>query len=304
MNIQEKFDKGLANRKYTRIDAEYKVDIYLGYNQDGQMSMVVIEPGKQVLVKSSKLIDVKMEKRDDGKCALYFNLIDGTYKSMFIIFCKDMINVCEKAGNDMAISYAITRWKYWKEMFGKKQQTILDKMEIKGLIGELLVLREHFIKEYGEADAVASWMGPLLGHKDFEINDTWYEVKAVAENAVQVKISSLEQLDSDIDGHLIIVRLEDTSTVAAGGISLNRMVSNVADKINDPETLSLFMNRLDNMGYSYDEEYENVCFMFKGFEYYRVEEGFPRLIRSKVDSVIGNASYTILLNGVSAFREV
>ena len=93
-----------------------------------------------------------------------------------------MVLVCEKAGKEMAISNAVVRWKYWLELFGKKKGTLLDKSEIKGLIGELLLLKDKFIPEYGVTDAIASWMGPMLGHKDFEIADTWYEVKAVNEN--------------------------------------------------------------------------------------------------------------------------
>lgn len=304
MNIKEKFEKGATSRTYTRIDSEYSVNIFLGYNEDGQMSMVITEPGKEKLVKSSKLIDVSLKPREDGKMALSFHLLDGTYKSMFLIFCKDMINVCELAGSNMAISNALMRWKYWKEMFGKKKQNILDKMEIKGLIGELLELKNHFMKDWDETTAIASWMGPLLGHKDFEIDDTWYEIKSVSENAIQVKISSLEQLDSEIDGHLVIVRLEDTSPVSNNSINLNNMVSKVAEIINDPTNMDLFLTRLDNMGYSYDDEYENYCFMYKGTEYYSVKGEFPRLIRSEVNSSIGNASYTILLNGVRDYREV
>ena len=48
------------------------------------------------------------------------------------VFCNDIIAICERAGSDQAITSAIIRWKYWKEMFGKKKQTILDKQEIKG----------------------------------------------------------------------------------------------------------------------------------------------------------------------------
>lgn len=304
MNIQEKFEKGATSRTYTRVDSEYKVNIFLGYNEDGQMSMVITEPGKERLVKSSKLIDVSLKPREDGKMALSFYLLDGTYKSMFLIFCKDMINVCELAGSSMAISNALMRWKYWKEMFGKKKENILDKMEIKGLIGELYELKNHFMKDWDETTAIASWMGPLLGHKDFEIDDTWYEIKSISENAIKVKISSLEQLDSEIDGHLVIVRLEDTSPVTNNSINLNGMVAKVAEEINDPTNLDLFMTRLDNMGYSYDEEYENYCFMYKGTESYSVKEEFPRLTRSEVNNSIGNASYTILLNGVRDYREV
>ena len=143
----------------------------------------------------------------------------------------------------------------------------------------------------------------MLGHKYFEIDDTWYEIKSISENAIQVKISSLEQLDSDIDGHLVIVRLEDTSSVSNNSINLNSMVTRVAEDINDPSNMDLFMTRLDNMGYSYDDEYENYCFMYKGTEYYAVKGEFPRLTRTSVDTTIGNATYTILLNGIREYRE-
>lgn len=303
MNIQEKFDKGAENRTYIRIDSEYKVNVFLGYNDDGQMSMVITEPGKETLVKSSKLIDVKLKRREDGKMALSFELLDGSYKSMFLIFCNDMIRVCELAGSNMAISNALTRWKYWKEMFGKKKSHILDKNEIKGLIGELLELKNHIWKEWDETKAISSWMGPLEGHKDFEIDDTWYEVKSVSENALQVKISSLEQLDSDIDGNLVVIKLEDTSTTNVNSINLNSLVRKIDGEINDPDNRALFWDRLDNMGYAYDDEYDNYCFLYKGTQYYSVTSEFPRLTRSEVDSSIGNASYTILLNGIIRFKK-
>lgn len=303
MNIEEKFARGAETHTYLRIDSEFKVDVFLGYNDDGHMSIVIAEPGKETVVKSSKLIDVSLKRREDQKMALKFDLLDDAYKSMFLIFCKDIIVVCERAGSEMAISNALTRWKYWKEMFGKKKSTILDKQEIKGLIGELIELRDHFMRDYGETVAVQSWMGPLLGHKDFEVDDTWYEVKSVTENAIQVNISSLEQLESEVDGHLVIIRLEEASVTSALAINLNQMVLKVADEIKDPETLDLFRTRLDNMGYAPDEEYDNFNFVFKGRQSYSVTEKFPRLTRSGVSDSIGNAKYTILLNGISDFKE-
>jgi len=303
MNIEEKFARGALSHTYIRVDREFKVNIFLGYNEEGHMSIVIAEPGKETVVKSSKLIDVSLKRREDQKLALIFDLLDDAYKSMFLIFCKDIIVVCERAGSEMAISNALTRWKYWKEMFGKKKSSILEKQEIKGLIGELIELKDHFICDYGENVAVQSWMGPLLGHKDFEVDDTWYEVKTVAENAVQVNISSLEQLESDVDGHLVIIRLEDASVTSALALNLNQMVFNVASEIQDPETLDLFRTRLDNMGYVPDEEYDNFNFVFKGRQSYAVTDGFPRLTRNGVSESIGNAKYTILLNGISEFKE-
>lgn len=304
MNIEEKFACGALTRTYQRIDADYRVNIFLGYNDDGHMSMVITEPGRETLVKSSKLIDVKLKRREDQKMALTFDLLDANYKAMFLLFCKDIIVVCEKAGSQLAISNALVRWKYWKEMFGKKKSNILDKMEIKGLIGELLELRDTFMKCYGEATAIQGWMGPLLGHKDFEIEDTWYEIKTVSENAIQVNISSLEQLESEVDGHLVIVRLEEASSVSDLAINLNKIVISLINMIEDPENMDLFQTRLDNMGYVPDQEYDNYNFIFKGRQSYSVTESFPRIQRKNVHLSIGNAKYTILLDGISEYKEV
>ncbi len=303
MNIEEKFAKGAESNTYQRIGIEYKVNVFLGYNDDGHMSMVITEPGKDALVKSSKLIDVSLKRRDDQKMALTFDLLDNSYKSMFLIFCKDIILVCESAGSKTAISNALTRWKYWKEMFGKKKQSILNKQEIKGLIGELIELRDHFMKEFKATAAIQSWMGPLAGHKDFEIAHTWYEVKSVNENAVQVNISSLEQLEAEEDGHLVIMRLEDASITSGLAINLNKVVMSIIEKISDPDDMDLFRTRLDNVGYIPDDEYDNYNFVFKGRQSYLVSKDFPRLTRKMVSDSIGNVTYTLLLDGISSYRE-
>ena len=146
-------------------------------------------------------------------------------------------------------------------------------------------------------------MGPLLGHKDFEIDDTWYEIKSVNENALQVKISSLEQLESDKKGHLIVVRLEDTSTVAENSININKLTAEIIGLITDVENLSVFQTKLDNIGYSFDEEYNSWNFLYKGRQSYYVDEAFPRIRKQDVDSAIGNAQYTIMLNGIERFKE-
>lgn len=303
MDIPAKFKKGAENHTYQRIDSQYKTDIFLGYNDDGQMSMVITEPGSHSNVNSSKYINVVLMKREDGKMALSFDLLDDTYKSLFTIFCKDIISVCENAGKNKAVESALKRWKYWKNMFGKRKSDLLDTLRIKGLIGELLELKNHFMKNYDESAAVNAWMGPLLGHKDFEIDNTWYEVKSIAENAVKVDISSLEQLDSENDGHFVIIRLEPTSTVNNNAINLNSVILSVSDKIVSPEIREQFLNKLDNVGYTYDEEYNKYCFLYKGTEYYSINNKFPRLIRTDINQAIGNAQYTILLAAITDFKE-
>lgn len=303
MDLSKKFEKGIETHTYQRIDSDYKVNIFLGYNDDGKMSMILTEDGREERVKSSKLIDVQMKRREDRKLALSFDLLDQAYAPMFTVFCKDMIIVCEKAGKDFAISSAIIRWKYWKELFGKKRSQILEKQEIKGLMGELYELQTRMIPEYGYQKAIKSWMGPLLGHKDFEIDDTWFEVKTVNDGAVQLVVSSLEQLESEEDGHLIVVRMDETCEINSKALNLNKIILQIIDLIEDPEILEEFRIKLDNIGYIADPEYESYNFIVKGSELYTVDESFPRLSRKDMNSAIGNVKYTILIAGIADFKE-
>lgn len=303
MDLKSKFEKGKVNRTFQRIDSTYAVNIFVGFDDDGRMTVVITEDSIYKQIRSTKLIEVALKMRNDGKMALSFSLLDNAYESLFLIFCNDIITICEKAGSGQAIVCAITRWKYWKEMFGKRKQTVLDKQEIKGLVGELLILKECLLTRWGEERAVQAWMGPLLGHKDFEIDNTWYEVKSVNENAIQVKISSFEQLESEEKGHLVVVRLEDTSTVAENSININKLVLEIISLISDVENLNVLQMKLDNIGYSFDEEYNSWNFLYKGRQSYYVDNKFPRIRKKDVDNAIGNAQYTIMLDGIERFKE-
>lgn len=131
----------------------------------------------------------------------------------------------------------------------------------------------------------------------------WYEIKSVNENALQVKISSLEQLESEKEGHLVVVRLEDTSTVAENSVNINKLVVEIMSLITDVENLNVLQTKLDNIGYSFDEEYELWNFLYKGRQSYYVDDMFPRIRKKNVDNAIGNAQYTIMLDGIERFKE-
>lgn len=302
MNLEEKFKKGKASCTYQRIDPKYATDIFVGYNPDGQMSFVITEAGKVEKVVSSKLIKVQL-KRHDSKYELSFDLLDEGYAQMFLVFCRDLIATCERAGKTQAISRSIKRWKYWKEMFGKQSSRLLSKQEGQGLIGELYTLKSYMIPRYGYQNALMAWRGPLLGHKDFEIDNTWYEIKTINNGVDKIHISSLEQLESDIDGHLIIVKVEETSEVNSRAINLNKLVSDIWEMLDDLETAEIFRSRLDNLGYRYEPDYDNYNYLICGRDMYAVTESFPILRRRDLNNAIGNVQYTILLPGITDYKE-
>lgn len=303
MDLLKRFQQEAQARTYRRLDQSYKVNIYIGYNESGQMSLVIAEQGKIVPVKSTKEIQVLLSPRNDGKAALSFNLLNMASKQIFLELCRDLIQACETAGPMKAIPAAIERWKLWLSMFSKKSNRLLEVNAMKGLIGELSLLSDFFIPKYGETAAVHSWMGPILGHKDFEVEDTWYEVKSCSENALKIEISSLLQLDADAPGHLVVSRLEKTNKAYDGAVCLNSAVEETEALLSDPEVLELFRFKLRNSGYQYDPEYENYYFRRAGRSFYRVDDHFPALRRSIVEPVICEAKYSILLLGLEKFKE-
>lgn len=303
MKLKEKFENGKVAHTFQRIDPSFNSEIYIGYNQYGNMSLVIIEDGNPIKVKSSNIIDVRFGRRKDKRITLSFTLLDQSFESMFLVFCEDIIKICESTDSSWRLSNAVHRWKYWREMFGKKKRAILTKEEIKGLIGELHFLQTVFFKSYKVEDSIKSWMGPVLGHKDFEVSDTWYEIKAIAEGASSVTISSIEQLDSMEIGHLVVVRMEDTSPTSSLAINLNSIVASVRKKIKDVDILNEFDLKLNDVGYAYSEAYEDYNFVIKGYDQYVVDERFPRIKREDISDVIENVKYSLVLYGIRGFKE-
>lgn len=43
MQISKKFEQGIEQHTYQRLDSDYKVNLFLGYNEEGNMSMVITD---------------------------------------------------------------------------------------------------------------------------------------------------------------------------------------------------------------------------------------------------------------------
>ena len=300
--IEIKFEKGKEKNTYQRVGYKCKADIYLGYNEESRISMVIFENALIDSVSSTKVIKVEKRMRKDGKISLEFELMNEGYKPIFILFCKDIIEVCSNQVPGKAIKKAILRWNYWKHMFSAERIKKLTKKEVKGLIGELLEL-ERLIEEIGEEKAVSSWIGALGGHKDFELEDTWYEVKCIDESSSEVKISSLEQLESMEIGHLVIYKLNDTSSLNYYGVNLNQLVFRIVGKIENPEIKEDILIKLENVGYEFNEGYNEYTFLVIDRCSYIVSEEFPKIRREQIDEAIGKVQYSLIINGIKNFKE-
>jgi len=302
LNLCEKFENEKETKTYRRYDEIHKFDWFVGYNENNNKSLVLVIIGEFTKFESTKIINVRLEKRIDNKLSLSFNLIDNNYSDIFYKFCEDMIENTRNIDNDNIIKFLNMRWNMWRIAFKNSSNKILNENEIKGLIGELIFLNEYMIKKYGIERSIRSWQGPLNFHKDYEISENWYEIKAISNNSLTVNISSVEQLESNFKGELDIVILEQANELVNECVSLNKLISIINNKIDNIDVKRIFWNKLDNIGYLYDEEYDKYNYRVIDINRYRVEDDtFPRILRKELKKGIINVSYEVALNDIDSY---
>lgn len=296
--VKKIFEDEKFSKAYKRVNSTHPIDIYLGYNNYGEKSLVIIEKSIYQIVKSTKIIEVKLEKREDGKIKLEFALIDKFFDEMFYKFCEDIVMSSKNVKKEYSIKHIVDRWNAWKAMFQNASINRLPDQVIQGLIGELYFIKNKMIPLYGYKKAINSWEGPLGGHKDFVINDTWFEVKTCSFSIDVVKINSLEQLDSAKNGYLEIVRLEKINSESSDAVNLNTMVENIKEDILDVEFLRVYYEKLSNLKYNYNPEYNAISFKIGAVESFVVDESFPRIRRNNVPKQVQAVQYNLRISNL------
>jgi len=304
INLDKMFNSCNVKESYIRINPKYLNDIYLGYNEDGLKTLVVVGKSKQKEIKSTNSINVAISKRMDGRVNLGFSLYEDKYSSVFYKFCEDIIENSIKVPTERVIVHTIKRWGVWKALFDKPIKGKLSKEQVKGLIGELMFLKHYLIDKYGQDRAIDCWVGPDNNPKDFWIDDLWYELKAVNESKQSVAISSLEQLDSDHLGYMVVNKFQATSNQYKDHININTLISHLAITIENPDVLETLMLKLFKSGYEYNVEYDEICFEYKRTTFYKIDNEFPILRRNKLPTDILKVSYELSLVNLDKERVV
>jgi len=185
-------------------------------------------------------------------------------------------------------------------MFYKTKNNLLQEHEIMGLIGELLFLKQDMLKKLSEDMAIASWSGCDKTHKDFSVENTWYEIKTTHSSSLTIKISSIDQLDGDDSGVLVSYELEKMSNVF-DGINLNGLISEILSSINI-ENQDILLEKLKVAGYFYDDAYDEYNYICKSKNYYSVKKDFPRIKSLDLKNSIVKVQYEILKKDLDCFK--
>ena len=209
---------------YQRIDSTHPLNLYIGVDYTARWTLLLISEFQPFGVTSSKMIRVELGKRSDSKWSQSFSLVDDRFRDIFVLFCEDIVSsTYYMASKEKAVCFVGKRYNEWREMLASTRGELLSPEEVKGLLGEMYYLKEHLAPVYGVEKAVLSWTGPRKLPQDFIYEDTWHEVKTISSGKSEIRISSIEQLDSDKTGELVILRADKTSISNTAAVNLNNL---------------------------------------------------------------------------------
>lgn len=256
----------------------------------------------------SRQSSIKLELINDftglapGMSAVGFFLKDDEFSDLFDILVEEIVKetknalTTEKACS--AVVRCIIRWR----LFLEKRRLPLSEMEIRGLIGELVVLSK-LTKKFDPIVAVSSWRGPYDEVRDFELPDYSVEVKTcVPSEGASIVISRTEQLDTqDIRPvYLAVVTLAKNQTA---GLTLCEYIDLASNSLQEPDCAIELADRLAVAGYlpGHSHLYEDRYGM-SDFSIYEVRDGFPRIPSFQVPAGVINVKFNIMLSALIPFR--
>lgn len=285
---------------YSRYDDEHPFDIFLGVDDKGRKSFVVTLKSNRERVVSSKTIAVDFFARPDGRTSIRFSLEDDDLKDIFYKFCEDIIESTKSGNQNDGFLPIIRRWETWISFF-QKTSLPLSESEIIGLIGEVYFLQTFMIPKYGVDRAIEAFIGVNKAHKDFEIDEVWYEIKSIHNGVRSVKISSIQQLDSANEGKLEILTFDQGTPSTAENITLNSTIRQLRETLNADQKLALD-EKLRKVKYIEDERYDDFNYLFIRRDEYVVKDDFPRISLEHLPRGITKATYEIDISAIQHYK--
>ena len=290
-----------------RIDHKHPMDFFWAKDQTGrylffcELSEDIVLPEKLPKLKGFDLL-----KSDAGK-RLILGLRDKNDWELFLALCNDIVTVTKKVKNSASsITIILNRLDKWHHFLKKNRREILSEEEIKGLIGELVFIKDHLLPVFGTSQAIRFWQGPEGLPQDFNVNNSAIEVKCQSGSSTPfIKISSIEQLCPQFpEMYLFVVTLGKTNFKNSNAINLPVLINQIRQLLvnESSDQLERFSDLLFNLGYIDSEIYYEYSYLLTDQKMYKVYDDFPRICPSEIHSGILKLSYSIKLSSCKSFE--
>ncbi len=211
---------------------------------------------------------------------LILTLYNKEDKDIFYSLCLDLLKSTKNINDEsLAIKSILKRLEKW-QYFLKSGRKIIDKKQLKGLIGELYLIKKYLLAEYKAKDVLEFWKAPLQSVQDFELNNMTIEVKTKS-SVNSITISSYEQLFTQLDYlYLFVVTLTESTKNITESFNIYDMIDEIRKLIGLDNLLLIenFNNLLMHYGFVELIEYEDLYFTISFDEFYEVTDEFPKIV--------------------------
>jgi hypothetical protein len=240
----------------------------------------------------------------DKRYSVVLELHDVKDREIFLALCMDLLEATRTAPAEKdALSTLIQRLRRWRRLLQNAKKDRLSESEVRGLLGELIFLKDVLGSRFGIETAVVAWQGPTGdAPQDFCVGRTAVEVKArLGTTKGRIEISSLDQLQSPMDSLYLHVITFGIAPPGQGGISLAGTVSAIRTMLVRMKVANDFDEKLYSAGYADVTDYSTPAYHVVAQDYYDVRENFPRLQRKDIDPGILDGRYAIDLGQCTRF---
>jgi hypothetical protein len=234
---------------------------------------------------------------DGRRVTLSLELTDPAAADLFDVLAEDLLAVVAKADDDRdGVGIWTGRMGRWQHLLRRAPHGLSAEYQ-RALQAELWVMREVLAPPLGVAAAVQAWQGPARARHDYQLPLTSLEVKSCAANQPQVvTINGERQLD-DLGTpalHLAHISLDVHQN---GPETLLEMVASLRNEISDSGADVLFEERLLDYGFldAHAARYRSTGYTVREARFFKVKEGFPRLVEADLPEGIGGIQYRLTI---------
>lgn len=255
---------------------------------------------------SFKGFDVLHASTSATEATLSFRLLDDQLREPFIRLCMDIVEAASQRkieGEALAVAVART-WRWHHLLRGGSNRLGLDQQ--KGLLAELLTLRDVIVPRIGVLNSLQAWVGPLGAVHDFRLPHASIECKAVRGIGEPfVAISSEHQLDPPANGplYLRIVELQQCEDSTRGAFTLSGVIDDLISEtaaLGQP-VLDVLTARLEAAGIRPEDSYGDDHWSIGPLLTAHVQGEFPRLVPQLLPPGISGVRYALSIAVARAY---
>ena len=298
---------GKSDFEFKRLDITCIPEVSIGFNSKLNRCLILELPLKNnVDFQSNFKENLSIQFFRDTNY-IVIELIATNYNDLFNDLIISLYHRIKSMTNvDLYAGELINTYYKWSEFFSDIKSDRLSSDIIKGIFGELIVLKTLLLdtKSIYINDLLNSWIGPYDRGHDFELDTRDLEVKTKDISKLDIRISSEYQLET-ANGKQLELVVVSVIVDPSEGVSIRELFTEIKDIVISKfgDTLIL-IKAIQQKGITPNNIhiYDNFRFKLKTINSYSCDNiNFPKIIKTNIPKEITGVSYNIRISELNQF---